>query len=82
MRSGGVVVTGANGFVGRHVVAAIRREQPDRQILALGGPSAGAAGIDLRRPETIRRALDPKVREAVRKAAAERRAAKKKETGS
>ncbi|WP_017602309.1 hypothetical protein [Nocardiopsis lucentensis] len=30
--------------------------------------------------ETIRRALDPKIREAVRKAAAERRAAKKKES--
>jgi GDP-4-dehydro-6-deoxy-D-mannose reductase len=58
MRSGGVVVTGANGFVGRHVVAAIRREQPDRRILALGGASAGDAGIDLGRPETIRRALD------------------------
>ena len=55
----GVVVTGASGFIGRHVMAAIKTTWPDRPILALGGPdSRTMTPIDLTVPDQLRAALD------------------------
>ncbi len=43
---GPILVTGANGFVGRHLVDALAAEFPLRQIIAYGGPG-GDAGLKL-----------------------------------
>ncbi|HEX3671946.1 MAG TPA: GDP-mannose 4,6-dehydratase [Candidatus Cybelea sp.] len=50
------LVTGASGFVGRHLVDALRRE--GAEAFGFGGPLDGDLGIDLGDAETIRRALD------------------------
>ena len=56
-----ILVTGGTGFVGRHVVAALRMRGDDVRVLALPGEDAGAlaaSGVavfrgDIRRPETL-----------------------------
>jgi GDP-4-dehydro-6-deoxy-D-mannose reductase len=52
-----VLVTGASGFVGRHLVAALRRENAD--VIACGGPNDGAdyVKIDLRDVESLQSAV-------------------------
>ena len=52
------LVTGASGFVGRHLVAALRRENAD--VLACGGPHDEEGeyfNIDLRDDESLRAAI-------------------------
>ncbi|MGA8575365.1 MAG: GDP-mannose 4,6-dehydratase [Candidatus Cybelea sp.] len=51
------LVTGANGFVGKHLVDALRRE--GAQVFPCGGPHDGTElTVDLTRPETLGAALD------------------------
>lgn len=50
------LVTGGSGFVGRHLVDALRRE--GAEAFPCGGPLDGGLSIDLGDAETIRRALD------------------------
>lgn len=50
------LVTGGTGFVGRHLVDALRRE--GAEAFACGGPLDGGLSIDLGDVGTIRRALD------------------------
>jgi len=53
------LVTGASGFVGGHLVEALRRESAE--ILACGGPrdaSAGYRPIDLADAQSLRDVLD------------------------
>jgi dTDP-4-dehydrorhamnose reductase len=49
-------VIGASGFIGRHLLADIRREYPDAVGTACTRPAPGLAPLDLRRPvvETLR----------------------------
>jgi GDP-4-dehydro-6-deoxy-D-mannose reductase len=63
-----VVVTGADGFVGRHLTRTLRARGDD--VLELCGPHedpahAGAVRIDLTEPTSVRRALDTKAFDAV-----------------
>jgi GDP-4-dehydro-6-deoxy-D-mannose reductase len=53
-----VLVTGASGFVGRHLVEALRRENAD--VVACGGPNDGNeyVTIDLRDADSLRSAVN------------------------
>jgi GDP-4-dehydro-6-deoxy-D-mannose reductase len=51
-----VLVTGADGFVGRRLVAALAERRPDWTVAAVGGP-VGPGGLDVVDPEAVARVV-------------------------
>lgn len=58
-----VVITGGNGFVGRHLAQELKREEPEKRIVvwdrSLEGLADGVEGVkmDITKPETYRESL-------------------------
>lgn len=52
-----ILVTGASGFVGGHLLKGLAETQPDAAVLALGGPSPTGQGLDLLDAEAVRGAV-------------------------
>jgi len=56
--SGGIVVTGASGFIGGYLLPRIEAAFPGRTIIPLGGPASSRfRPVDLADPDSLRRAL-------------------------